>query len=85
MVDTTGAGDAFVGSLVYLLASYPQLALSEAVGKAPDLLLSEFVVLSPGNMETISAQITNSFVWKFCAIPPGICRWRAMSLLLTFM
>ncbi len=32
MVDTTGAGDAFVGSLVYLLASFPDLALPEAVG-----------------------------------------------------
>ena len=33
VVDTTGAGDAFVGSLVYLLASFPNLTLPEAVGK----------------------------------------------------
>ena len=34
MVDTTGAGDAFVGSLVDLLATYPLLSLPDAVGNA---------------------------------------------------
>lgn len=34
VVDTTGAGDAFVGSLVFLLASFPDHPLPEVVGVA---------------------------------------------------
>ena len=43
VVDTTGAGDAFVGSLAYCLACLPELAVGEAVSTgsafSPDLLL----------------------------------------------
>ena len=34
VVDTTGAGDAFVGSLAYFLSSHPGLGLAEAVARS---------------------------------------------------
>ncbi len=46
VVDTTGAGDAFVGSLAYFLACQPDLPLSEAVARACHL--ASLTVRQPG-------------------------------------
>ena len=46
VVDTTGAGDAFVGSLAYFLACQPEVMLSQAVTRA--CRLAALTVEKPG-------------------------------------
>lgn len=53
-VDTTGAGDAFVGALAYFLAAHPKMALPTAVQRACDI--ATISVQSPGTHE--------SFPWR---------------------
>lgn len=37
VVDTTGAGDAFIGSLAYYMARYPQNPLHQQIGAACEM------------------------------------------------
>jgi len=46
VVDTTGAGDAFVGSLAYFIASHPSLNLEEKVQRSCSL--ASLTVMKPG-------------------------------------
>lgn len=69
VVDTTGAGDAFIGSLAYYMAKYPELALHQKIGAACEVAAKS--VQSPGTQISFptSTQIDvnidkRTFEWK---------------------
>lgn len=53
-VDSTGAGDAFMGSLAYYLANYPNLNLKTAIKRACDI--ATFSVLEKGTQSSFPSK-----------------------------
>lgn len=68
VVDTTGAGDAFIGSLAYYIAKYPILEFHQKIGAACEI--AAISVQSPGTQKSfpfgkdVQINFEKQFEWK---------------------